>query len=160
MNAPLPGLAAREGAAGPGPALSITVYGRPAPQGSKRHVGRGVLVEQSKRVAPWREAVKHAALAAAEGHDRIEGPIAVEICFTFDRPKSAPKRRRVWPTTRTSGDVDKLQRAVFDALTDAGIWRDDAQVVDVRARKVHTGDPDAPLQVPGAVIRVSEVTDA
>ena len=29
----------------------------PAPQGSKRHVGGGRLIEASKRVKPWRQAV-------------------------------------------------------------------------------------------------------
>ena len=43
-------------------ALTITVHGTPAPQGSKRHVGNGVMVESSKKVKPWRQDVKHAAL--------------------------------------------------------------------------------------------------
>jgi Holliday junction resolvase RusA-like endonuclease len=45
------------------PDLIVTVHGNPAPQGSKRHVGGGVMVEMSKAVKPWREAIKHAALA-------------------------------------------------------------------------------------------------
>ena len=141
---------------------TITVHGKPAPQGSKRHVGRGVMVESSTKVKPWREAVKHAALAAVHptGFRRLDGPVRLDIVFVFDKPKAAPKRRRTWPITRASGDIDKLQRSTFDALTDAGLFRDDAQVVDVHARKVYTDDPDAPLQVPGAVIRVSEVPHA
>lgn len=50
------------------PDLRIVVYGQPAPMGSKRFMGtrggKGVLVESSKAVKPWREAVKHAAIAA------------------------------------------------------------------------------------------------
>jgi len=128
------------------------------------------MVESSKKVAPWREAVKHAALASIQAECearfggvypsaflRLDGPVRLDIAFVFDKPKSAPKRRRTWPITRASGDVDKLQRSTFDALTDAGVMRDDSQVVDVHARKVFTDDPAAPLQVPGAVIRVWEV---
>lgn len=82
--------------------------------------------------------------------------MSVEVVFTFDRPKAAPKSRPCWPTTRSSGDIDKLQRAVFDALTDAGVWRDDSQVVDVRARKVHIGD-DGALHILGARVTVAAV---
>jgi Holliday junction resolvase RusA-like endonuclease len=154
------------------PALTITVHGPPAPQGSKhatlhKQSGRVVTMEASKRVRPWREAVKEAALRALDaaslpsyatlGQLRMLGPVHVEVVFCFDKPKSAPKRRRTWPITRTSGDVDKLQRSTFDALTDAGVYQDDSQVIDVHARKVFTDDPDAPLHVPGAVIRVWEV---
>ena len=50
------------------PVITIRVYGTPAPQGSKRHVGRGVMVESSKKVKPWREAVKQAALDLIGGY--------------------------------------------------------------------------------------------
>lgn len=140
--------------------LVITVLGKPAPQGSKRHVGNGRMIEQSKRVKPWREAVKEATTAAIEqhAHQRLEGPVTIEIAFCFDPPKSAPKRRKIWPTTRSSGDVDKLQRSTFDALTDAGAFRDDSQIVHVEADKWHTDDPDCPLSIPGAVIALKEVS--
>jgi crossover junction endodeoxyribonuclease RusA len=32
--------------------IVFTVPGKPAPQGSKRHVGRGIMVESSNHVAP------------------------------------------------------------------------------------------------------------
>jgi Holliday junction resolvase RusA-like endonuclease len=162
-----PGAGATPAARGPGaegkPAgpLVITVHGKPAPQGSKRHVGGGRMIEQSKRVRPWREAVKEAALRALENTaaHRLDGPVRLDIAFTFDKPASAPKRRRTWPTTRSSGDIDKLQRSTLDALTDAGVFKDDSQVIDVHARKVFTDDPASPLAVPGAVITVHEIRD-
>ena len=135
--------------------LVITVHGKPAPQGSKRHVGNGVMLESSAKVKPWREAVKSAALQVRG--DRLEGAVEVAVCFTFDKPKSAPKRRRTWPVTRSSGDVDKLLRSTFDALTDAGVFKDDSQIVHVSAWKAFTDDDNAPMNTPGAVIRVREV---
>jgi crossover junction endodeoxyribonuclease RusA len=155
------------GVSGP---LVITVMGKPAPQGSKRHVGGGRMIEQSQRTAPWREAVRNTAAWVLEvdadwrtrhGHpprQRPEGPVKVEVDFCFDPPKSAPKRRRSWPITRSSGDVDKLLRACLDALTEAGVLRDDSQVTEVTGRKIHTDDPRAPVTAPGAVIRVWPIT--
>ena len=45
-----------------------------------------------------------------------------------------------------SGDTDKLQRNVMDALKDAGVYFDDAQVVDQRLRKwAVRGIPSMPV---------------
>jgi len=129
--------------------MTITVYGLPAPQGSKRHVGHGVMIESSKKVKPWREAVKWSAIeqGAMEG---IDGAVEVEMVFTMPRPKSAKKNARA----DKRPDLSKLVRSTEDALTDAGAWEDDARVVTCTARKVYPGDhPDA-LPVPGAVIRI------
>lgn len=72
------------------------------------------------------------------------------------KPQSAPKRRRTYPM-RTP-DLSKLARSTEDALSDAGIWADDARVVEYsRLAKVYPGeDPDA-LSSPGAVIEIREV---
>ncbi|EEQ9448080.1 crossover junction endodeoxyribonuclease RusA, partial [Escherichia coli] len=37
---------------------------------------------------------------------------------------------------RRRRDLDNLQKAAFDALTKAGFWLDDAQVVDYRVVKM------------------------
>jgi crossover junction endodeoxyribonuclease RusA len=138
--------------------VEIRVIGLPAPQGSKRLIGhtragRGILVESSAKVKPWREAVKYAALETRECC--INGPVDVEMVFTLPKPKSAPKKRRTWPDRKP--DLSKLIRSTEDALTDAGVWEDDARVVHCDAAKVFPGEhPDA-LAVPGAVIRIKEV---
>jgi len=145
----------------PAPLLIIEVYGTPAPQGSKRHVGHGVMIESSKKVQPWREAVKYAALEQTRDYlaAPLDGPVCIEAVFTFNKPRSAPKKRRTWPTTRSSGDLDKLLRSTFDALTDAAVWTDDSRVVDCHAYKVFADapHPDA-LPLPGAILRIWEVT--
>jgi len=46
------------------PVLRIDVKGIPGAQGSKRHVGRGIMVESSKKVAPWRSDVRDSAMTA------------------------------------------------------------------------------------------------
>lgn len=138
-------------------ALTVTVREhRPAPQGSKRHIGNGRLIEQSKRVKPWRAAVADAVrLVIGASWVPLDGPLEASIVFTVSKPASAPKGRITWPYTRSSGDLDKLLRSTFDALADdSGAIADDSRIIRVTAAKVFPGEhPDA-LDTPGAIIRV------
>lgn len=111
--------------------LDVFVPGRPAPQGSKRHVGRGILVESSKHVGTWRDDIRGTVLAAMNatshpGH-AAGTPVFVALEFVLPRPTSTPKTRT--PSAVKRPDLDKLARAVLDALTSAGAWADDSQVV-------------------------------
>lgn len=124
--------------------LSFRVHGTPAPQGSKRHVGNGIMVESSKRVKPWRQDVKHAALGALT--DRLEGPVLVRVTFYLPRPRAhygtgrnAARLKPAAPTYHEKRpDLDKLLRSTLDALGEAGVWRDDSQVTEVQAVKRYT----------------------
>jgi len=123
---------------------SVFVPGKPAPQGSKRHVGNGRLIESSREVGPWRERVA----LAAHGHTRglLTPPVSVRLEFVLPRPKSAPKRST--PSATKRPDVDKLARAILDALT--GVWiTDDSHVTDLYAHK-RLAEPD---ETPGVFIQ-------
>ena len=137
-------------------AWQLVAYGTPGPQGSKRHVGGGRMIEQCKSVKPWREDVKLAGLAAREaGAPCLDGPISVRMIFTLARPKSAPKRRR--HPDRTP-DLSKLARSTEDAITTAGLWADDARVVDYyRLAKVWAGYDEEALPMPGVMVLAQEV---
>jgi crossover junction endodeoxyribonuclease RusA len=112
-------------------ALDLFVPGKPAPQGSKRHVGGGVMVESSKAVAPWRTTVAwHAAQAYRLAP--LDGAVWVSLLFVMPRPAATPKRST--PQAVKRPDLDKLTRAVFDALSGV-VWRDDSQVVQLVASK-------------------------
>ena len=142
-------------------AIGFHVVGLPAPQGSKRHVGNGVMIESSKKVKPWRQDVVAAALDHRPATP-LDGPLFAYMVFTLPRPKSAVKARTAPDRTP---DLSKLLRSTEDALTTAGLWADDARVVDyVRAAKVWWGHDDFALPVPGALIVVgtsyAEVTMA
>jgi Holliday junction resolvase RusA-like endonuclease len=144
------------------PNLEVVVYGEAAPQGSKRHVGGGRMIESSKKVKPWRDDVRDAALKVLAGHPRwvpLDGPLLVSMVFTVRKPASAPKRRRTWPDRMP--DLSKLCRSTEDALTTAGAWKDDARVVEYgRLAKVYPGeDPDA-LDRIGAVVRIWLISEA
>lgn len=148
--------------------MTIIVYGSPAPQGSKRFVGhaksgRGILIESSKAVKPWREAVKCAAreiivgmgigaLTSVNQFGKMGGPLWVRMVFTIPKPKSSPKGRRTWPDRKP--DLSKLVRSTEDALTDAGVWEDDARVVRCVAEKCYPGEGVDSLPTPGAVIHI------
>jgi Holliday junction resolvase RusA-like endonuclease len=152
--------------------LTVVVHGRPAPQGSKRYAGHrlnaasgrvsAVLVEQSKRVKPWRAlvtgATQQAIAVGGHGYQALDGPLEAEIVFTVLKPTSAPKRKRTWPITRHSGDVDKLIRSTFDGIADAAAVVDDSRIIRVTATKAYPGEhPDA-LDQPGAIIRLYTLT--
>jgi crossover junction endodeoxyribonuclease RusA len=121
--------------------VSFICYSRAAPQGSKRHLGNGVLVESSKRVKPFRTDVQGVAIEATPVDWDLGLEYHLRVDFLFLRPKShftskgaLTKAAPLFPTGRQIGDTDKLIRSVCDALT--GItWYDDSQVVDITAKK-------------------------
>ena len=135
--------------------IHFHVIGAIAAQGSKRHVGNGRMIESSKKVKPWREAVTWAAREAMQGQGRIVGPVEAEMTFTTRKPQSAPKRRVTYPD-RTP-DLDKLLRSTFDALTTSGIIEDDARIISIVAHKRYPNEGLDSLDVPGVVIRLREV---
>lgn len=145
------------------PILTATVRGLPIQQGSITNLGKGrpAVHSNAKTLKPWRIQVQGELEECASKMDSAQfpliGPICVQLVFTMPKPKSAPKRRRTWPTTRP--DIDKLARAVLDASTFAGMFGDDAQVVRLWADETYPGEhPDA-LEVPGVVIQIGQIVD-
>lgn len=112
----------------------LFVPGDAAPQGSKSfkgiRKGRAVLVESSKALGPWRERVALAAHTA--GVRPLVGAVTVELEFVRPRPASTPKSRT--PDAVKKPDLDKLVRAIFDALEGVA-YSGDAQVTDLHASK-------------------------
>jgi crossover junction endodeoxyribonuclease RusA len=129
--------------------LDVFVAGLPAAQGSKKHVGGGVLVESSKAVAPWRTLVAwHIAQVWDVGP--LESAVRLRLEFVMARPVATPKRRT--PLAIKRPDLDKLARSIFDSVT--GIcWRDDSQVIDLHASK-RLAERD---EIPGVRIQIGQV---
>lgn len=124
--------------------LVATLPGDPQQQGSKRPLGPGrPFIEMNRNLAPWRaDAVHYLQAAAREQWGPSFGvpltdPVRVEATFVYARPKghygtgrNAGRVKDGAPTYKTSApDLDKLQRALGDALTQAGVVRDDALIV-------------------------------
>lgn len=136
--------------------IAFFVPGKPAPQGSKRHVGRGILVESSKALGPWRERVALMArqtVGAGPQMFTAGDPLAVHVEFIMPRPSGTPKSRT--PAAVKRPDVDKLARAVLDAITDVLI-HDDSAVVHLQATKRLAGIDEPP----GADITVAAIETA
>lgn len=130
--------------------LSFRVPGVPRPQGSMTISPYGRMHHKPELLA-WRRQVLSAALKAAQASSdgwgtRVmrgtgsgyDGPVGIEVSFLLP----APKRRRWWlPAVKP--DLDKLCRAVLDALspkTGVRLLREDSRVVALHATKVYA-DP-------------------
>lgn len=127
------------------PVLSFVVYGTPSPQGSKSfggfRNGKAVLTEQSKGVDPWRKTVRHVALQAIRDWSAktgrawaaIDEPVMVSAVVTLPSSKAAESRGDVF--SYSVPDLDKLQRAIGDALVPTPLRDDDGKGMTERARK-------------------------
>ena len=130
--------------------MSITFFvaGLPQTKGSLRQWHRwradgncllGISEQGGPRLGEWRALVATAAKRAMRQAPPLAGPISLELTFIFPRPKKQTPENvacpYVWGNRRW--DLDKLQRAIFDAMTDAAVWNDDSQVAHVLARKLY-----------------------
>lgn len=119
--------------------IQFRVYGRPAPQGSKKSIGGNRFVETSKYLPAWRAAVNAAAKAALpDGFVPFDEPVSIHMIFFIEPPK---KPKFDWPAV--APDASKLQRAVEDALTGV-IWVDDSRVVEWYGREEYANASNPP----------------
>ena len=136
--------------------IELRVHGLPAPQGSKRHVGRGILVESSKAVGPWREAVVSEAKRSGIADLRIDAAVTVTVDFLLPRPAGHTGAKGLRPSApafpHRKPDIDKLLRSTLDGLVQAGVIFDDARVIALGARKFYADHETA-----GARIRITTI---
>ncbi len=132
--------------------IEFWVYGQAVPQGSNR-VYKGRVVGVNPRLGYWREAV---ARAAAEKYSAplFTEAMSLEVIFYRHRPAShygtgrnAGKLKASAPRfPTTTPDLDKLVRAIDDALTGV-LWRNDSQVVKIQSRKFYGEQSRAYIRV-------------
>lgn len=143
--------------------VGFRVFGIPVQQGSKkpgqnRKTGKLFVREETgERLKTWRATVTEAALQAREAGDipTITGAVRLDVSFLMPRPASISPKKRPYPCV--APDLDKLIRAVGDALKDAGVYRDDCLIISIHASKQYATDD---LQnSPGAWIIVSEIKE-
>lgn len=145
--------------------LSIVVFGRPAPQGSKERGPAGQMRESSAYLPAWRAAVRVGAFQtyAAAGIDAqtlpvfpAGVPVYIERCSFYVGPEQCRAEGTLLPLGRP--DIDKLLRSTLDALggaraQTARLFADDSQVISISGlSKERAGHPDRT----GAMIIVSD----
>ena len=146
--------------------VELRIRGLPAPQGSKKHVGRGILVESSTKVKPWRQDIVSQSWDQYKG-EPMTGPLEMEIIFWFPRPQTHYRRidgelsnviknnRPTHTTSCSDGDLDKIVRSTLDGLSaKAGgcVIQDDSLVVKLSCEKRYVTEAEGC----GAIIRVVE----
>jgi Holliday junction resolvase RusA-like endonuclease len=135
--------------------ISFVVLGEPKSQPRPKAMRRGnfVHIYTPATAKAWKGAVASAA-APFLSPVPIEGPLSLSLDFRFARPKShytskgaLTKGARLQHTTKP--DADNLAKAVMDALTDAGLWKDDTQIVQLSVTKSYADDQ-------GVTVRLAE----
>ena len=139
--------------------ITFTIPGVPQQQGSKVFSQQGRGYDANKKLAPWRKDALACIRDAKGDHDgpMFTGPIQVTMIAYFPRPASHYGSGRNAGVLKPSApfwhssapDCDKVQRALGDALTQAGLILDDRLIVSWDASKVY-GDPRMVVQVADA----------
>ena len=94
--------------------------------------GRGRLyLPKSHPVHAYKAAIRAAFIEAAGKFKTIAGPVQLSVHCRFEMPKSWSKKKRAELQGEfhdAKPDLDNVLKAIKDALTDCGVWNDDAQV--------------------------------
>lgn len=144
--------------------IAITVFGEAKPAGALAigvaKDGRRFLRHRGGAdLNSWKRAISGEAGEAMAEIAPTRDAVKVEISFYVARPAGHYGKRGLRPTAlaypikRSVGDVDKLTRAVLDALTGV-VFADDSQVVDLRVRKRYADE-----RAVAAEVKVDEIGD-
>jgi crossover junction endodeoxyribonuclease RusA len=122
--------------------VNFHAYGIPMPKGSYTRMPNGAMlpagtVASRKRFTDWRTDIRMAALAAMGERNPSRNAIRFMCEFQLPYPQSSIRKWQWgwWPHMKQP-DIDKLLRALFDALTGI-VWADDSQVAFVTMNKVY-----------------------
>lgn len=113
---------------------TFVVLGKPVAQPRHRASFRGgfakMYIPREHPVHGFKERI--IAEAIKQNPVKIEGCVRLDLMFAF-----AQKKGRVGQFKISKPDLDNLEKAVMDALTTAGVWCDDAQVVEKHSTKIY-----------------------
>lgn len=131
--------------------IAFTVYGIPQTKGSAKAFYRPgmrfpVVINDNAKNKGWAATVS----GEAQRHrpsTPFTGPVRLMLAFGVQKPKSYPKTKEL-PATKKP-DLDKMIRSVKDALKGV-LYRDDSQVVELRATKAYSDTPGVKIEVEGA----------
>ena len=123
--------------------IYLHINGIAQPQGSKTvYNGRAVDANAAK-LKPWRKSITKQVGEQLGDWQLTEAPMSVRLLFVLPRPKTVTRKHHT-----VKPDLDKLVRAVLDGITDTkAVWKDDSQVVLLKAMKEYTVDEPAHVRV-------------
>lgn len=122
--------------------MEFLVAGVPIPQGSMKHVGNGILVSSSPKLKAWRKQVAEEAVRLF-GEPAIDQPVSVTVVFNLPKPRTTERSEPTVPP-----DLDKLQRAIGDALSiDCKVLKDDSVITEWHSFKRYDPHPSAVIQI-------------
>lgn len=134
--------------------LNFIVPGEPVaqPRHRVRRIGkRSMLYLPSKHpVHGYKAAIWAAFVAVAGKWKTIAGPVQLSVYCRFEMPKSWSKKKRSESQGILHGskpDADNVLKAVEDALTDCGVWNDDAQVASAFISKRWSETPQTEIWI-------------
>lgn len=127
--------------------VAFTAYGNPKGQPRARAFARGgkVRMYDPGTAEGWKAIVAAAAQQFVPAKP-CEGMVALDLKFWMPRPKRLSKPDRDGnPTPHLAKpDADNLAKAIMDAFTQIGMWRDDAQVADLCVMKYYHQQGERP----------------
>lgn len=126
--------------------LILPIAPMPCPRPRVALRGRVPVAYYPKDYTAWKnQAADLIASLLPPDHQPYEGPVEASIICAVERPKSTNL-----PAPRP--DADNYAKAVMDAMTQAGVWKDDSKVVRLAITKRWTQSGEAPC----VYIRVNE----
>ena len=143
--------------------ISFTTFIEPQPQGSMKAFipkgwNRAIITSDNKDLKSYRQEVSKAALAQRQELNFYEVmfvkhvPVVAVFKFYFAKPESVSKKRNAHVVRP---DLSKLIRATEDALTGI-IYADDAQIVDIRAKKEYGLPERVEVTISGKVVETPQ----
>ena len=141
--------------------FKIFIEGDPRPQARPRAFRRNGFIKIYSEKTSWRNTVKQVSQMVYRD-EPLRQPLKVHIDYYFNRPKShygtgrnRDKLKDSAPVYMTKKpDLDNLNKAILDALQDAGVIRDDSQIIKISASKCYNCHP---LSSAGAEIKISGI---
>lgn len=125
----------------------FSIPGAPVAKGRARFARRGNFVTTftPEKTLNFEGRVGYAGSDAMRGREPVDGPLVLSLDVRLPIPASWSKKKqeeaasgRLRPCGRP--DVDNFAKAVLDGLNGV-VWRDDSQVVELRASKHYSVSP-------------------
>lgn len=99
----------------------------------------------------WKMIVRNECAKVWDG-EQMTGPVFAQFMFAMPRPKSHFRSNgELKPNAplyhESKPDMDNLLKAIFDTLTNLGIWKDDAQVCDIVSSRQYSPRPGCAISI-------------